>query len=611
MLKLRDTLLLSSKKLSQRKVSTFFSGCFIALGAIILLVSSIAIYSVTQFLNSSNKGIEDNEPLVKINEVCNSADSNTSIQNSEVTELEEEISANNQTLIRQKDILTPEQVELIEQKNAVSQAKLDEIKNSKKDNDLNTCASNQIDKAKIIAEEQKIKKVYVSEEINYNSEIDQSIKIDGILSGQERIDKLGSDYESRFSSKNLNRDVVNFDQYFEYLNNVYKPITKTSEIAVPNISFQTYENERFYSKYIYKDYKLNSDDSNIANIIVPFTILQYFSEKEVASTEIDIFSSILNIDKSYNDLVVQRNLMDKWIGKEISLSVYSPTKVAYTENTDKLTSSLFKNIEQISEYKKLGSIAKFRIVGYTDSTNSKILISQTEFKKLKINEKITPISPKISETISYAGYLSFENKNSKSDFLKKFTANFNIFSIGQGGTNFKVYGIEYQVSDFSSSVTTFISVLESIQSNFLIYLGYGLLGIAGVIILLILSKTVTESTKEIAIFRSFGAKRFDISQIYFAYVTEITVIGFGFALLGSYLILLFADYSPANKFMEVLIFSTTLANINGNSFSFISSPILQILYVFGVTILFGIIAAIFPIIRAVRIQPIIAMRNDQ
>lgn len=132
--------------------------------------------------------------------------------------------------------------------------------------------------------------------------------------------------------------------------------------------------------------------------------------------------------------------------------------------------------------------------------------------------------------------------------------------------------------------------------------------VAAIILSAIIGRTVSESRKESAVFRSIGAKRIDIAMIYGIYAILLSIRTAIFALvLGASLslvieVMLSADATMAAKLAYALPDLSTEMHFIGLSWS--------MAILLGVVVLSGILASVIPIILSARRNPIKDMRAD-
>lgn len=144
------------------------------------------------------------------------------------------------------------------------------------------------------------------------------------------------------------------------------------------------------------------------------------------------------------------------------------------------------------------------------------------------------------------------------------------------------------------------------------------LGVAGVIVvigeimlLLTVGRVVADSRKEIGVYRAIGASRSDIRKIFFWYVSLLsicaTVISLILAIIGQ----IIASLKWGEQLFYTLVqFSGTAATITKPAYLFLGTTIWQGLFLFVFALVSAAVAALIPIIRASRIDPIVALKEE-
>jgi len=620
MLNFKDSIKLSKKKLSQRKVSSFFSGCFVALGAIILIVSIVSVNSIKQYVNSIPTSAIDNEFLVQLRKECYQI----STFNEETANWNTEISQKQQLLQNSNGILTEAQITKIKDEIKVLEDKIAKATIAETDQNQK-CIETEMDVSKLKKEHPEVTSIYRNEIIQFGSISDKlkDIKVDGYK--EEDPSAIGDSYYSDISIKEPKLSV---DEAFNKEGNIYSPKEISSSNPydfmptnnLKNISFEISPDSKLVGKYLYKNLNFDLEQTDVIKAIVPISFVNQL--EGYGDSTFESANALFDPNKSKEFLNNQKNTMDKWGGQTIEINLYQPSKVEVkTFKTPYQPAEIPESkVTTITQYKKLNSVLKVKIVGFTadDTTsgyNYKFITTSESINREKLKTKVITASNNVFEAKIDVNYFAgIRSKNEKDAFLKNYSMNtdFNIFSPGEMNFDtkeFKVGDQKFMVSSLDSGRNTVISFVDTIYNNVFRYIGYAFLFIASVIIFLILSKSVTESTKEIAIFRSFGAQKLDIGRIYITYCWMIITLGFAFAFIISYGVLAIMAYTPMKSIVETGTFMAT-SYLNPYDLSFITFPMIDILYIYIICLTIGLIASLFPILRAVRIQPVVAMRNE-
>lgn len=154
--------------------------------------------------------------------------------------------------------------------------------------------------------------------------------------------------------------------------------------------------------------------------------------------------------------------------------------------------------------------------------------------------------------------------------------------------------------------------LEQIKESVYEILKYALIVIvviASIIMMGTIGRTIADSRRETAVFRAIGAKRTDVSLIYFVYSILLSIRVIIFAVVLSLVIVFIIDnsFSKEASVNAQLLFGTSDLR---NSFHFIGLNIMEIVVIAGVICACALISAIVPLLRAIRRSPINDMRDD-
>lgn len=136
-----------------------------------------------------------------------------------------------------------------------------------------------------------------------------------------------------------------------------------------------------------------------------------------------------------------------------------------------------------------------------------------------------------------------------------------------------------------------------------------IVAIAAVIMLGTIGRAIADSRKETAVFRAIGAKRKDISAIYFMYSLLLSFRTIIFAGIVSLVIVLavdFYNYQDATVNAQLLFGASDLSK----TFHLFGVNAVELGSLAGIVVVTGVISAIPPLIRAVRRNPINDMRDD-
>ncbi|MBK8731163.1 MAG: ABC transporter permease [Tetrasphaera sp.] len=146
-------------------------------------------------------------------------------------------------------------------------------------------------------------------------------------------------------------------------------------------------------------------------------------------------------------------------------------------------------------------------------------------------------------------------------------------------------------------------------NTFLRWFLLGVLALAAVIMAGNIGKIVADSRRETAVFRSLGARRFHIAQIYLTYVTLVCALIAGVALaVGTGLPqAVSVTQSPALSAIAVQAFNA--ANVH-QKFTLVGFAPMHLLAICGCVLPAGLLSATLPLLTNMRRNPITDMRDD-
>lgn len=133
--------------------------------------------------------------------------------------------------------------------------------------------------------------------------------------------------------------------------------------------------------------------------------------------------------------------------------------------------------------------------------------------------------------------------------------------------------------------------------------------IACIIMMGTVGRMIADSRRETAVFRAIGAKKLDIAQIYLLYTVFLAVlISIFAALLGLvFALIMNARFGPEVTLHALVAYNAQDLNKTFTLYGFYGR---DILYLFGLAILAGLISALLPLVRNLRRNPIRDMRDD-
>lgn len=176
--------------------------------------------------------------------------------------------------------------------------------------------------------------------------------------------------------------------------------------------------------------------------------------------------------------------------------------------------------------------------------------------------------------------------------------------------------IEYCIANaapfYISAYGNNAGAIEDLQSSIWKIARFVVLGvviIAVVIMMGTLGKIIADSRRETAVFRALGAKRLDISQIYFTYTilvsSLIAIIAFALGSIGAKII----DNMYSEDLSVNAIITYNAADTSKEFLLFSVNP-LHLVIILGLIIASGIVSALLPLLTNMRRNPIRDMRDE-
>jgi ABC-type antimicrobial peptide transport system permease subunit len=337
-------------------------------------------------------------------------------------------------------------------------------------------------------------------------------------------------------------------------------------------------------------------ESDVIPIIVPEMIINkdyYLAQQYTGKQRFEMYSKLFKEVR----------------GKEFYLSVdtTSPTSanVLNNDGSMSLTSTTIPEAAPQVSFKKTN--IKVKVVGIITQNYGGFIQSPLGANfyipkwALAKNQDISKVF-KMSEPTSYSTELA--SKKNRDDLMNSYygTMSFDLSGSMSAPPEYSLYPVQSQYEIFSE----IINVIGYVVVGIAIFL----LSISALFIFTTINKIAGDSKKEVAIFRSYGATKNDIILIFNTYV--LSLVSYGFILGGviSVIITIIISVLWGEDTFYFIVNSGNNFNIVRSPFVFLGFPVLYVFGFLGITYLVGIVAALLPILKASRIQPILALRDE-
>lgn len=339
-----------------------------------------------------------------------------------------------------------------------------------------------------------------------------------------------------------------------------------------NLQFQDQE---FLTDYVYEDYSLDDDYGDKIPVIMPIDLVVNL----VIDPE-DLYQ--MKNEQRYN--MVQEALND-YLGKSYRLQYleysYSDTYYYDEYNPD------FTPPESDSDPEWENTDIEVIVVGFSSESNfntSNALIfpiwavENNDLQALLENDNSSYTS------IVY----ELKDKDSRTRIAEK--------------TDYEIYPIT-TVWDGTEEAMKIIRYITYGIGGFMLF-------ISSLITFFTINKVVSDSKREIGIFRAVGAKKSDIRAIFFQYSFIITNIGFviGYIVALSFNAIVSLIWGR-ELFFSVAIFATNY-DIKPPWFMFIGFPVLEFILIYVLSALSGFVATFIPAFRASAMDVVKAIREE-
>ncbi|MFH0830979.1 MAG: ABC transporter permease [Parcubacteria group bacterium] len=213
-----------------------------------------------------------------------------------------------------------------------------------------------------------------------------------------------------------------------------------------------------------------------------------------------------------------------------------------------------------------------------------------------------PLQKLISDTDQITPIIEFTSAEERDRFVKDRTYNplSEGFDASQIFTGAQPLDSRYEM----------LSELGGIVRKIGLGVGGFFVALAGLFIMLTLGKVVSDSRREIAVYRAVGAKRADIKLIVSAYAVLLLLLGFIFGLLVAVGVTFMASSLWGEQLFYFLVNLGTSSTIEVPKQIFVGLAWGPILALLGAALVVGLLAALLPAQRAARIDPVRVLKDE-
>lgn len=299
--------------------------------------------------------------------------------------------------------------------------------------------------------------------------------------------------------------------------------------------------------------------------------------------------------------LTKKEIIEKYKGRDITIKsavIDSDTKEKafneYNSNID-FTQLSFNNIP--NNFKVVG------IINMDSGPDTEFVIPEWSLSKY----------PELGSMVNHSGnyYLELDSADAKKNlsiqFYDELNQGWQVSSETNPKNNYKfanlnvnpVYNSGAQIKDL---ISLFVWVIIGICGFYFVVIAF--------FMFFIISKMVSEGKKEVAVFRAYGAMRSDIKKIFFSYVLLLTNVAFIISVTLALIINTAISMIYGNDFFYGLFIFSGAKVIEKPDLIFVG---INALVIFGILLfanLVAIIASAYPIWRASKIQPMIALRDE-
>lgn len=342
----------------------------------------------------------------------------------------------------------------------------------------------------------------------------------------------------------------------------------------------------FLQDYLFPGESLDSANDGVVPVIVPESF--FFAETNDWRE--------LEPQERYKE---KRATLQKSIGKEFELIEYhfadgealniNEGVIELPGGGVEVLEGAIRQNEEEPERERIG--VRVRVVGFTSSGLLSPVINdiiQMPISALQKADLQQVFDRQPSDAPSQSMIAEFETLAARDEFIER--------------SDFKAYPHE--------GPAAFVQDIASVIRSGARYLGGAIFVGALIDIILVVGKVVSDSKKEIGVFRAIGASKGDIRMIYIGFASLLVLFGIASGLLVTVILgTIFSITHGETLFYAVAGLGATSA-IEQPTLIFLRLPALELIIAIAVILVAGFLIVWIPATRAARVDPVNALRSE-
>jgi len=336
--------------------------------------------------------------------------------------------------------------------------------------------------------------------------------------------------------------------------------------------FLNFVDDDILNDYLYGDSSLERISDDTIPIIVPLDYLY---------TLADIDTQEITLKEQYEK---NQTLLDDFVGNDFRMYLIESTSYSSAPDHYELISD--EDVEESCRDTNL----KVRIVGVFGSGDYFLGSSYSDFvmplwviQDSKLSSDLGINKKEVSTTL----YYKFNSRKDRAGLVDKSTTVYPLDTLKQ-------YAEE--------------------PMKYMRYIGVGVGGlfmlISTFITFFTVNKIVTESRREIGVYRAVGARKKDVRKIFFRYSLLIMMIGFVIAIIFSFVFNATISLLWGRKLYYIMALSAISFDYKMPLFLFVGFPILELFVIWLISMASGYVAAYIPAHRASKMDVVKALRDE-